>query len=101
MEFSRQEYWNGLIFPTLGALPDPRIKTASQWFSVKNPPAIKRDPRDQTCITRKEALEEAVASHPRILTWDIPWTKESDRLLSMGLQKVGHNFTTEHAQGSK
>ena len=26
MEFSRQEYWNGLPFPTQGGLPDPGIK---------------------------------------------------------------------------
>ena len=26
MEFSRQEYWSGLPFPTLGNLPDPGIK---------------------------------------------------------------------------
>ena len=29
MEFSRQEYWNGLPFPTLGNLPDSRIKPMS------------------------------------------------------------------------
>ena len=28
MEFSRQEYWNGLPFPSLGDLPDPGIKPA-------------------------------------------------------------------------
>jgi len=26
MEFSRQEYWSGLPFPTPGDLPDPRIE---------------------------------------------------------------------------
>ena len=26
MEFSRQEYWSGLPFPTQGDLPNPRIK---------------------------------------------------------------------------
>jgi len=26
MEFSRQEYWSGLPFPSLGDLPDPGIK---------------------------------------------------------------------------
>ena len=26
IEFSRQEYWNRLPFPTLGGLPDPGIK---------------------------------------------------------------------------
>ena len=29
MEFSRQEYWNGLPFPTAGNLPDPGIKPTS------------------------------------------------------------------------
>ena len=29
MEFSRQEYWSGLPFPTPGDLPDPRIKPTS------------------------------------------------------------------------
>ena len=29
MEFSRQEYWNGLPFPPLGDLPDPGIKLLS------------------------------------------------------------------------
>ena len=26
MEFSRQEYWSGLLFPSPGDLPDPAIK---------------------------------------------------------------------------
>ena len=29
MEFSRQEYWSGLPFPTPGDLPDPGIKHKS------------------------------------------------------------------------
>ena len=29
MEFSRQEYWKGLTFPTPGDLPDPGIKPMS------------------------------------------------------------------------
>ena len=29
MEFSRQEYWNGLPFPTPGDLPDPGMESAS------------------------------------------------------------------------
>ena len=27
MEFSRQEYWSGLTFPSPGDLPDPGVKT--------------------------------------------------------------------------
>ena len=29
MEFSRQEYWSGLSFPSLADLPNPGIKLAS------------------------------------------------------------------------
>ena len=29
MEFSRQEYWNGLPFPSPGNLPNPDIKPTS------------------------------------------------------------------------
>ena len=29
MEFSRQEYWGGLPFPSSGDLPDPGIKSGS------------------------------------------------------------------------
>ena len=29
MEFSRQEYWSGLPFPSPGGLPDPGIETGS------------------------------------------------------------------------
>ena len=29
MEFSMQEYWNGLLFPSPGDLPDPRIEPGS------------------------------------------------------------------------
>ena len=29
MEFSRQEYWSGLPFPSPGCLPDPRIEHRS------------------------------------------------------------------------
>ena len=45
MEFSRQEYWNRLPFPTLGDLPDPGIKAlppvfpalAGRFFTTKPP----------------------------------------------------------------
>ena len=31
-----------------------------------------------------------------ILAWKIPWTEESDRLQSMGLQRVRHSGATEY-----
>ena len=42
MEFSRQEYWNGLPFPTPGDLPHPRTETSSpasagEFFTTESP----------------------------------------------------------------
>ena len=34
MEFSRQEYWSGLPFPSPGDLPDPGIKHRSLTLQV-------------------------------------------------------------------
>ncbi|XDA79538.1 hypothetical protein R6Z07F_009548 [Ovis aries] len=45
MEFSRQEYWSGLLFPTPGDLPNPGIKhmspespTSAGGFFTAEPP---------------------------------------------------------------
>ena len=38
----------------------------------------------------EDSLEEVMATHSSILAWRIPWIKEPDGLLSMGLQGVGH-----------
>ena len=34
MEFSRQEYWRGLLFPPPGDLPDPGIAPGSPAFQA-------------------------------------------------------------------
>ena len=36
-------------------------------------------------------LEKEVATYSSTLAWKIPWMEKSDRLQSMGLQRVGHN----------
>ena len=40
-----------------------------------------------------DPLEEEMGTHSGILAWRIPWTEEPGRLQSMGLQRVGHNWT--------
>ena len=42
-------------------------------------------------------LEKEMATHSNILAWEIPWTEETGRLQSMGLQRVRHDCVTEHA----
>ena len=39
----------------------------------------------------EDSLEKEMATHSRILVWKIPWTKELDRLQSMGSGRVGHD----------
>ena len=38
MEFSKQEYWNGLAFPTPGDLPDPEIEPESPAWQAGSLP---------------------------------------------------------------
>ena len=39
----------------------------------------------------EDPLEKGKATHSSILAWKIPWTEETGRLQSLGLQRVGHN----------
>ena len=39
MEFSRQEYWSGLPFPSPGDLPDPGIKPRSPALQADSLPS--------------------------------------------------------------
>ena len=67
---------------------------------VKNLPSQARDAGDSGSIPgsgRGIPSEEEMATHSRILAWKIPWTEEPHGLLSMGLQKVKHDWATEHA----
>ena len=61
--------------------------------------------KESTCQSRRlrrcgfnleDPLEEEMATHSGILAWKIPWTEESGGLQSMGLQRVGHDWVTEH-----
>ena len=40
----------------------------------------------------EDHLEKGMATHSSILAWRIPWTEESGELLSMGLQRAGHDW---------
>ena len=43
----------------------------------------------------EDSLEKEMATHSSILAWKIPWTEDLGGLLSMGLQRVGHNLATK------
>jgi len=42
-------------------------------------------------LGREDPLEKEMATHSSILAWKIPWMEEIGWLLSMGLQRVGHD----------
>ena len=44
----------------------------------------------------EDPLEEEMATHSSILSWEIPWTEEPHRLQSMGSQRVRQDLATEH-----
>ena len=47
-------------------------------------------------LGREDPLEEEMATHSSFLAWRIPWTAEPGGLQSMGSQRVGHEWATEH-----
>ena len=55
MEFSRQEYWSGQLFPSPGDLLDPGIKPRSPALQadslVSEPPG---EPKEYVCTCRKD-----------------------------------------------
>ena len=58
---------------------------------VKNPPTVQET--WVRSLGREDPLEEGVATHSSVLGWGILWTEEPDRLQSIGLQRVRHNWS--------
>ena len=56
---------------------------------VKNLPATQET--QVQSLGQEDLLEKGMATHSSILAWRITWTEEPGGLLSMGLQRVGHD----------
>ena len=56
---------------------------------LKNLPAVQENWVQP--LGQEGPLQEGMATHSRILAWRIPWTEEPGGLLSMGLQRAGHD----------
>ena len=52
-------------------------------------------------LGRQDPLQKEMATHSRILAWEIPWKEEPGGLQSMGLQTVGHDLATKQQQSVK
>ena len=53
---------------------------ASRWLSGKEPACQCRRCKFDPCLGQEEPLEKEMATHPSIVSWRIPWTKETGRL---------------------
>ena len=52
-------------------------------------------------LGREDSPEEAMTTHSSIFAWRIPWTEEPGKLQSIRLQRVVHDWVTEHAHTHK
>ena len=68
MEFSRQEYWNGLPFPSPGDLPDPGIEPGSPALQAD---ALPSEPPEKStwCICRIHHAKCRAG-------WSISWNQD-------------------------
>ena len=60
------------------------IHRAARWLSAKNSACDTGDVGSSPDLGRVPG--EEMATHSSILDWEIPWTEESGRLLSMRLK---------------
>jgi len=58
MEFSRQEYWSGLPFPSPGDLSDPGIKPRSPALQVDSLPAESSGKPFYCCVEVQITVED-------------------------------------------
>ena len=91
MEFSRQEYWNGLPFLSPGDLPQPGIEprsVASQADSLPSEPPGKP-------ITGREFKQTQGDSKREILPAAVHWVTKSQTWLHEGTQTINWYITTD------
>ena len=72
----------------------------AQW--VKNQFAMQETQEMRVwSLGGEDPLEKEMTTHSSILALKIPWTEESGRLQSMGLQRLGHDWSDlTHTQQS-
>ena len=76
------------------------LEDSSRWYReewafpvVKSPHTI-QEMRVQS-LDWEDFLEEEMATHPSVLSWEIPWTEEPGGLQSMEWQRVRHRLVTK------
>jgi len=65
------------------------------WLSGKESAAVQET--QVPSLGREDLLEEDMATHSNTLAWRIPWTEEPGGLQSIGLHRVGHDWSDQAA----
>ena len=69
------------------------IKGFPGGVSSKEPTCQGRRQTWVRSLGQEDPLEEEMATHSSILAWRLPWTEEPDGFQSMGLQRVGYDWS--------
>ena len=82
--------WLNLLLMSLPSTGKALLCRASQMAQmVKNLPAMWET--WVRSLGQEDPLQKGMATHSCILAWRIPWTEETDGILSMGSQRVKHD----------
>ena len=73
MEFSRPEYWSGLLFPSPAVLPnsgiEPKSSTLQADSSTTEPPRKPPSPQDLINTTNKGTISSVTANQSSHAQW--------------------------------
>ena len=81
----------GAVFP-LCYLPGGKHLASLVAQKVKHLPTMRET--GVRFLSQEDPLKKEMTIHSSTLAWKIPWTEKPDRLQSMGLQRVGHDWAT-------
>ena len=71
------------------------VSQETQWWRIHLSMQEIQETQVQS-LSWEDPLEEEMATYCSVLAWRIPWTEEPGGLQSMGLQRVRHDWGTEH-----
>ena len=105
MEFSRQEYWSGYPFPSLGDLPDPGIKLESPALRADS--SLSQSP-GKPLPTKSEPYLLLIFHWPKQVTWSPlnstgnfsirgqqPFSSGGQIVSTLGSVRICHNYTPQ------
>ena len=74
-------------------LPTP-VFWPGEFHGLYSPWGCKESDTTEWPSLYKQYMEKWMATHFRVLAWEIPWTEEPGQLQSTGSQRVRHNCVT-------